>query len=149
MLTQRSWWRYGFFCIVAGLPLQASAAPKGKCVHWFGICVSCEAPLTCGNSRAIEAPQPADAPSSFGSILSGLIPSTGQEGQQSTGTLQPTKKASRPGPAVAAPTDADFESFKKFLQAEGISVQRSSDKEIRELYARFKRWKAGERQKTQ
>jgi hypothetical protein len=147
MLTQRSWMRHIAFVVAASVPLQASAAPKGKCVHWFGICVSCEAPLTCSNSRSVEAPQSGDTPSSLGSILSGLIPSTGKEGQQPTGTLQPPKKASRAGPP-AAPADPDFESFKKFLQAEGISARRSSDKEIRELYARFKQWKASEPQKT-
>jgi hypothetical protein len=145
MPAQRSWWQYIALAVAAGVPLQASAAPKGKCVHWFGICVSCEAPLTCSNSRASE---PTDAPSSLGSILSGLIPSTGKEGQQPTGTLQPLKNASRAGPP-AAPADPDFESFKKFLQAEGISARHPSEKEVRELYARFKQWKASERQKSQ
>jgi hypothetical protein len=149
MLTLRSWWRYSVVCMAAGVPLHASAAPKGKCVHWFGVCVSCEAPLTCSNSRSVESAQPADAPSSLGSILSGLVPSTSKAGQQPTGALPAPSKASKAGPPPAAPADGDFESFKRFLQAEGISVRRSSDKEIRELYARFQRWKANERRKPQ
>ena len=149
MRSQYSWWRYGVLCLVAGVPLQASAAPKGKCTHWFGVCVSCEAPLTCSNSRPLDAPAAQNSPSSLGSILSGLIPSTNKDGQQPTGSLQTPRKPVTPGSAAATPSDPDFESFKRFLKTEGISAQRLSDKEIRELYVRFRRWKASARQTAQ
>lgn len=107
-------------------PPTVEAAETGRCNYFFGLCTSCELPLTCSTSERLDPTQ------AFGTLQSRST----QVGQQQAAARPPNARQR------VRPKSAEFEEFKAFLREQGDGYKSSSSREQQALYERFVRWKA-------
>ena len=134
--------QYILVAALAALSTTATAAQKksrqAQCIYWFGFCTSCEAPLTCENSRFVPpesvpaAPQGGSAASKVKSDKVSAAPDKAKQ-QRSPAHARRTKTA-------AKAAQKDFAKFKAFMRGQKIDGRTPSDDEIRQMYARYRMW---------
>ena len=118
----------GTFVLMAG---HSALAKSAKCVYWFGQCTSCEAPLTCENSR----PSKEEAKSSP------------QSGNRSARPPAVASSVTRIAPLPSRPGKSsglyeEYQQFKAFMQRNGGLEQVTDHAEMQRLFFSYKRWRS-------
>ena len=127
--------------LVAASAAHAQARRQKACTYWFGFCTSCEAPLTCQNSKLFPAENAGSSPPTGKAVSQPLTPGKAPlAGSSSTATAakQPTSKQ-RKSSARKAP-QKDFAKFKAFMRSQKIDGRALTDAEIAQMFARYQKW---------
>lgn len=132
----------GFVCLTT----SAALAEDLKCTYWFGICMSCDAPLTCTNvNRAQSKPtsKPARQRAAIPRPLPPLPP-------RRTAKARPATNGHRAATATSIPDarglralrrgNSDFSAFERYVRTKHRTETPLDRDELMELYASFRQW---------
>lgn len=140
--------RYLSLCVCGFVCLSTSAAlAEGlKCTYWFGICMSCDAPLTCANVKRAQSkptPKPARRRAAVPRPLPPLPP-------RRTAKARPAKSGHRAGTTASIPdarglralrrANSDFSAFERYVRTKHRTDKPLDRDELMELYASFQLW---------
>lgn len=113
-------------------PPTVEAAEPGTCNYFFGLCTSCELPLTCSTSERLDPTQAFGTQQARSTVVP---PNSGRAAQQQAST-RPSNVRQR-----VRPKASEFEKFKVFLREQGYDYKSASSGEQQALFERFVRWK--------
>lgn len=132
---------------VATLTLDSAAAKERKCVYMFNMCISCEAPLTCRNSRPVASKsRPAATRRPKAARFSSPRPKVSKKpiSGQSTRRTEFTNPAinNRVVPQSRSTThfDREFREFEDFMREQRANGSPLDDRMLQEMYFTYRLW---------
>ena len=134
--------------VFAASMLDSATAKERKCVYMFNTCVSCEAPLTCENSRPVGSKSSsATARRPKPSRLSSA-PTQPERKISTTTTRSASTTATEPSPAKTAPPqlrattgfDREYKQFEAFMKSRRVNGRHPDARELQEMYFTYRLW---------
>ena len=139
------------------MTFETSAAKQRKCVYFFGTCYSCEAPLTCENSRPVEtksSPKPKKRSVVRRSDPPPLPDTKIKPAPPPAVALPPAKLPAASLPAANLPTerrvnsqlrkstgfDREFKQFQTFMRNRQVGGQQPDARKLQEMYFAYRLW---------
>lgn len=132
----------GFVCFSSA----AALAEDKKCTYWFGICMSCDAPLTCTSVKRAQS-KPTPKPVRPRAVASRPLPPLPP---RRTVKARPAKTRNQAAGTKAIPgvqglsalrrASSDFSAFERYVRTKRGTDKPLNRDELMELYASFRLW---------
>ena len=136
--------------IAVVLTFDGPSAKQRKCVYFFGTCYSCEAPLTCENSRPVDeaaspslSPSPSPSPKKRSTVLRSdppPLPDTKVRPDAASTPKPSTDSLARSQLRQSTDFDREFKQFQIFMRDRQIDGQPPDTKKLQEMYFAYRLW---------
>ena len=128
--------------IAIAITLDSAPAKQRKCVYFFGTCYSCEAPLTCENSRPVEANTSTRPKERSTSVRSAPPPLPAPKVKSSAPSAEKPSADNLARSQLRKSTgfDREFKQFRNFMRKRQIDGQQPDAKKLQEMYFAYRLW---------
>ena len=137
----------GLIASIVMLTADNVAAQQRKCIYWFGVCASCEAPLTCTNSRPVKPKSTVIR--KYSSQAARVVPREDHKSGQvaSQKPALPKREPQVKGALFRGPitSDEEFRQFSAYMRSNSTAQSELTGRELVEMYFRYKLWSMEER----